>query len=95
MHDVLVINGTVVTEEGVRDADVAVAGGQIAAVEPPGALGLEAARLIDAQGMLVLPGGVDPHVHYELEALGARSESADTSRRSATSSGAASRRSRP
>ena len=37
MHDVLVINGTVVTEEGVRDADVAVAGEQIAAVEPPGA----------------------------------------------------------
>jgi dihydropyrimidinase len=79
VHDVLVINGTVVTEEGVRDADVAVAGERIAAVESPGALGSEAARVIDAEGMLVLPGGVDPHVHYELEALGARSESADTS----------------
>ena len=42
MYDVLVINGIVVTEEGVRDADVAVAGERIAAVEPPGALGLEA-----------------------------------------------------
>ena len=79
MYDVLVINGTVVTEEGAREADVAVSGEQIAAVDAPGALGSEAARVIDAQGLLVLPGGVDPHVHYELEALGARSESADTS----------------
>ena len=72
MYDVLVINGTVVTEEGAREADVAVSGEQIAAVDAPGALGSEAARVIDAQGLLVLPGGVDPHVHYELEALGAR-----------------------
>jgi len=79
MHDVLVINGTVVTEEGAREADVAVSGEQITAVDSPGALGVEAARVIDAEGLLVLPGGVDPHVHYDLEALGAHSESADTS----------------
>jgi dihydropyrimidinase len=68
-----------VTEAGVREADVAVAGERVEAIEPRGALGSEALRVLDAEGLLVLPGGVDPHVHYELEALGARSESAETS----------------
>ena len=75
----MVINGRVVTEEGARDSAVAVQGERIAALGEPGALVARARRVVDAAGMLVLPGGVDPHVHYELEALGARSESADSS----------------
>ena len=31
---------------------------------PRGELGSEAAKVIDAAGCLVIPGGVDPHVHY-------------------------------
>jgi len=78
--DVAVTNGTVVTEEGVRDADVGVVGEEITLLGEPGSLGNgAAARVVDARGLLVLPGGIDPHVHYELEALGARSESADSS----------------
>jgi dihydropyrimidinase len=78
-YDLLVRGGTVVTEDGSREADVAVVGERIDAIEAPGALGTDARRVVDAHGMLVLPGAVDPHVHYELEALGARSESAETS----------------
>ena len=74
MYDIVVINGRVVTEEGARDSAVAVQGERIAALGEPGALVARARRVVDAAGMLVLPGGVDPHVHYELEALGARSE---------------------
>ena len=77
-HDLAVINGTLVTEHGAKPADVVVSGESVASIEEPGRAG-PAARVIDASGMLVLPGGVDPHVHYELEALGARSESLDHS----------------
>lgn len=30
-------------------------------------------RVIDARGKLVLPGGIDPHTHFELEFMGTRS----------------------
>lgn len=79
MHDLVIENGTVVTEDGPIEADLAIVGEHIAAITPGGAVRAPAARVIDASGMLVLPGGVDPHVHYDLEALGARSESADFS----------------
>jgi dihydropyrimidinase len=77
--ELAVVDGTVVTQEGAREVDVGVAGERIVALAEPGSLAEGAGRVVDARGMLVLPGGVDPHVHYDLEALGARSESADTS----------------
>ncbi len=56
--------GTVVTAAGSRLADVAVDGGLITAIEPdlsgPAA---EASEVVDATGMLVLPGVVDVHTH--------------------------------
>jgi allantoinase len=61
-YDLIVRGGTVVTAGGVRAADVGVADGLIAAVEPE--LGGGAAREIDATGLHVLPGGLDPHVHF-------------------------------
>ena len=66
MSRLLIRNGEIVTAERVFRGDVLAAGGKIAAVgtglEPPG----PAARVIDAAGAYVLPGGVDPHVHMEL-----------------------------
>lgn len=29
-------------------------------------------RTIDATGKLVMPGGIDPHTHFELEMMGAK-----------------------
>ncbi|HEX5591285.1 MAG TPA: dihydropyrimidinase [Candidatus Limnocylindrales bacterium] len=64
MTDLLVRGGTVVTASGSRAADVAADGGRIAAVEPDlGGLAASAREVVDATGMLVLPGIVDVHTH--------------------------------
>lgn len=60
MFDLVIRGGTVVNAGGSERADVAVAGERIAAVESD----LEGRRYIEAAGRLVLPGGVDPHVHF-------------------------------
>jgi dihydropyrimidinase len=65
MLDLIIRGGDVVTPQGVMRGDVAVAGETIAAVAAPGALAAEAARTIDASGKIVMPGGIDPHVHMK------------------------------
>lgn len=61
-QDLLVHGGTVVTSEGSFEADVLVQAGVITAVGQD--LSAEqGVRRIDAAGLLVMPGGVDPHVH--------------------------------
>ena len=60
--EILVRGGEIVTVDGRRSADVRVVGETVAEI----GLGLEAgpdAEVIDAGGLLVLPGGIDPHVH--------------------------------
>jgi dihydropyrimidinase len=69
MTTTLIRGGTVVTAEGEFRADVLCVGETIAAVGP----GLEApagARVIDAGGAYVMPGGIDPHTHMELPFMG-------------------------
>jgi dihydropyrimidinase len=62
--DLLVRGGTVVTAGGSRRADVAVRAGTIEAVEADlEGLAAGAAEVIDATGLLVLPGVVDVHTH--------------------------------
>jgi len=64
MTDLLVRGGVVVTTEGSTRADIAVQGGRIAAVEPDlGGLAASAREVVDASGLLVLPGVVDVHTH--------------------------------
>src|SRR5438876_1763050 len=64
MFDLIIRAGDVVTPEGVVRCDVAVAGETIAAIAAPGALSADSAQhLIDATGHIVMPGGIDPHVH--------------------------------
>jgi dihydropyrimidinase len=62
--DLVIRGGTVVTASGSRLADITVQGGRIAGIEPdqsgPAAA---AAEVIDATGLLVLPGAVDVHTH--------------------------------
>ena len=65
MTDLLVRGGTVVTAAGSSRADVAVDGGRITAVEADlGGLAAGADEVVDATGLLVLPGGRRrPHPH--------------------------------
>ena len=65
MYDLLITNGLVVDGTGVpgRIADVAITDGTIVAI---GRLRGEAARrTIDAEGLVVAPGVVDAHTHYD------------------------------
>ena len=64
MLDLIIRGGDVVTPQGVAKGDVAIKGETIAAVAAPGTLkDSDAARLIDASRKIVMPGGIDPHVH--------------------------------
>ncbi|MBI3745389.1 MAG: dihydropyrimidinase [Chloroflexi bacterium] len=64
MTDLLVTGGTVVAAGGSRRADVAASGGRITAVEADLAVLRATARsVVDATGLLVLPGAVDVHTH--------------------------------
>ncbi len=63
MLDAIIKGGTVVTPQGAAIMDVAVQDGKIAALSHPGLLGVEAVRVIDASGKIVLPGGIEPHTH--------------------------------
>ena len=63
MFDLLVTNGTLVSAENVFAADIAISSGRIVEIGAPG-MSAPAAETIDAEGLLVLPGLVDPHVHF-------------------------------
>jgi dihydropyrimidinase len=63
MLDLVIRGGRVVTPEGVGPWDVGVQGETIAAIAAAGTLPTDGARVIDAGGQLVIPGGIDPHVH--------------------------------
>src|SRR6201987_205389 len=64
MLDVLISGGTDVLPAGPEPADIGMSGEHIVAIVPNGSLaGIGAARVFDASGQIVIPGGVDPHVH--------------------------------
>ncbi len=65
-YDVLIKNGTIVDGTGVPRyrADVAVAGGRIAEI---GKISGGAHKVIDASDLIVTPGFVDPHTHYDAQ----------------------------
>ncbi|KAL7293718.1 hypothetical protein TKK_0012789 [Trichogramma kaykai] len=68
----LIKNGKVVNEDGIFDADVFVEDGVIKELGRnliiPGGT-----RTIDARGRYIMPGGIDPHTHFELQMMGAKS----------------------
>ena len=60
-----VVGGTVATDYGVFAADILIAGDRIAAVGRDPELARGADEVIDASGLVVLPGAIDPHAHFE------------------------------
>ncbi len=64
MFDLVIRGDRVVTPNGAGAYDVAIQADKIAAVAAAGTFTeRHAARIIDATGKIVMPGGIDPHVH--------------------------------
>ncbi len=64
----LIKNGTVVTAADFHRADVLIEGEHVKAIGHD--LSANGAEVIDAKGMFVLPGGIDPHVHLDMPFMG-------------------------
>jgi len=69
MFDRLIRNATVVDGTGApaRVASVGIRDGRIVAVDAPA--DAEAAEVLDAEGLVLCPGFVDPHTHYDAQIL--------------------------
>jgi N-acyl-D-aspartate/D-glutamate deacylase len=65
-HDLVIRGGFVVDGTGApgRQGDIAVSGGRIAQI---GAVSGRGAREVDAGGLVVAPGFIDPHTHYDAQ----------------------------
>ncbi len=65
-QDLLIRNGTIVDGTGAPRyrADIAITEGRIADI---GKIGSSAKRVIDASGLIVSPGFIDPHTHYDAQ----------------------------
>ena len=62
---ILIKNGQVVTSSGTFAADLLIEGEKIAKIDQ-GITADDGMEIIDAQGMYLLPGGIDVHVHLDL-----------------------------
>jgi allantoinase len=60
----LVAGGTVATDYGVFPADLLIEGELVASIADPGSSD-SADEVIDATGLIVMPGAIDPHAHFE------------------------------
>src|SRR5512146_2488865 len=60
----LIKNGTLLTASETFEADILIEGEQISRIGKD--LEAEGAAVIDATGKLIMPGGVDPHTHFDL-----------------------------
>ncbi len=63
MLDIVVTGGTAVLPSGAEKADIGIQGEKIVAIGAPGTLAPLGGRAVDATGQIVIPGGIDPHVH--------------------------------
>jgi len=70
--DTIIRNGTIVTATDTYAADIGIAGGRISAIGA--GLPVEnAQRVVDARGLLVIPGGIDVHTHLDMPFGGTKS----------------------
>lgn len=78
---ILIKNGTIVTASENCEADLYVEGDKISAIGKN--LNVKPDEVIDAKGKLIMPGGIDPHVHLDMPFMGTFSSDDYTSGTSA------------
>jgi dihydropyrimidinase len=67
----LITGGNLVSSTGIVRADLLIAGERISAVGEPGSFaGAQGAEILDASGAFVLPGLIDPHLHFNSPFMG-------------------------
>ena len=64
----LIKNGTLITAAETFDADILIEGEKISLIGKN--LQHPNAEIVDASGKLIMPGGIDPHVHLDLPMFG-------------------------
>jgi len=64
----LIKNGRIITATDDYHGDILIQGEIVTAIGK--GLDADADRIIDAQGLLVMPGGIDPHVHLDMPFMG-------------------------
>lgn len=69
MLDLIIKNGKVVSPDATLEVDVAVKDGKVVMLGKADAMP-QAARIIDAAGKYVIPGGIDTHTHFCLPFMG-------------------------
>ncbi len=67
--DLLVRNAMLVTPSGRRAVDIVMRGGRFEAIGPPGSAAPHGQEVIDASGLVALPGVIDGHVHFRSPGL--------------------------
>jgi dihydropyrimidinase len=65
---IIIKSGTIITASDTYQADILINGEQIDTIGKD--LDVKGVDIIDASGKLVMPGGVDPHTHYNLPMFG-------------------------
>ena len=63
----LIKNGMIITDRNEFKGDILIEGEKISAIGEH--IEADADRIIDAEGKLVMPGGVDQHTHFQLCAM--------------------------
>jgi allantoinase len=61
---VVIRGGLVVAPSGAEQLDLVICGEQIESLPPAGTASLDGAEVIDATGLVVLPGAIDGHTHF-------------------------------
>ena len=64
MGTILIKNGTIISATEMYQADLLIQEGKIVLIGQD--LAAEGARIVDADGKYIMPGGIDPHVHLDL-----------------------------
>lgn len=68
MGTTLIKNGTLITATETTQADLLIQEGKIAGIGQ--SFNEDGVQIIDAAGKYIMPGGIDPHVHLDLEMFG-------------------------
>jgi len=60
----LIVKGLVVMESRAAPADILIENGKISGILTPGAITEGVDEIVDAQGLIILPGAIDVHTHF-------------------------------